>query len=112
MHQIKRAAFIVYSMLLMATLCTGIAAAASVTGEVNDDFQIISDSGEAYNIYANDLGNEVVEQVGVRMTVTGDIETVEGEKWINVTSYKVLEGNRDATDKDKEETKDKDKDKE
>jgi len=90
-------------------LCIGVAAAALITGAINDDFQIISDSGEVYNIYANDVGNQVVEQVGVRMTVTADIEIVEGEKWINVISYKALEESRDSADEeDNKDTNDKD----
>ncbi len=90
-------------------LSIGIAGAALITGAINDDFQIISDSGEAYNIYANDMGNQVVEQVGLRMTVTADIEIVEGEKWINVISYKVLEESQDSADEDdNNDTKDKD----
>ena len=74
----------------------------TIVGEVNDEFQIVTDSGDAYNVYANDVGNEVVEQTGAKVTIRGDVETVEGEKWITIQSFELV-ADKDENEDDESE---------
>ncbi|MCK9274933.1 MAG: hypothetical protein M0P57_07575 [Syntrophales bacterium] len=97
MKKNKLAIYLILSIFFLAMSNQSITAAESITGEVNDDFQIISETGEAYNVYSSEAGNEVVEHVGEKITVTGEVEIIEGEKWINIISYTLLE---DRSDKD------------
>jgi ABC-type sugar transport system substrate-binding protein len=61
------------------------------TGTVNDDFQVVAADGTVYEVDANDLGNELVEEVGKKVEVTGVVEIVDDLKSITVLSYKILE---------------------
>lgn len=63
----------------------------TITGTVNDDYQIVTDDGTAYTVEASETGDEVVELVGQKVKVTGTVEESEGENMITVTSYVVIE---------------------
>ena len=76
----------------------------TVTGKVNDNFQIISDEG-VFDIDIEGEGSELIEKVGTRVKVTGYVieeeeeedekkdgeDGEEGMKTITVISYKILE---------------------
>ena len=73
----------------------------TITGKVNDDFQILSDEG-VFEIDIEGEGSELIEKVGKRVEVRGYVieedgedENEEGEeegmKTITVISYKILE---------------------
>lgn len=63
----------------------------TITGKVNATFQIITDSGETYEVAENELGDEVVELIGKKVKATGTIEIEEGKKTITITGYDVIE---------------------
>ena len=68
----------------------------TITGTVNDYYQIESDDGTVYDVVENEKGDEVAEQVGMRVKVTGTVEEDEDMKLINITSYTILgENNSD-----------------
>lgn len=62
----------------------------TITGSVNDNFQIVTDDGTTYEIDINDLGNELVEKVGKKVKVTGTVDVVDDIKAITVTSYEEI----------------------
>ncbi len=63
----------------------------TIKGEVNDNYQIVTEDGQLYEVADTDKGNEVVLQyVGKTVKVIGTIkESDGGEKIITVTSYEV-----------------------
>jgi hypothetical protein len=61
------------------------------TGTVNDDFQVVAADGTVYEVDANDQGNQLVEEVGKKVEVTGIVEIVDDLKSITVLSYKLLD---------------------
>ena len=71
----------------------------TITGTVNDYYQIETDDGTVYDVVENEKGDEVAEQVGTRVKVTGTVEEDEDMKLINITSYTILE----ETNSDEEE---------
>jgi hypothetical protein len=80
--------------LIIVVFLSGIAFSEEVktiTGKVNDSYQIVADDGRIYEIGITEKGDEVVELIDKRVKVTGIIEESEGEKIINITSYEVIE---------------------
>ncbi len=66
------------------------AADVTITGEVNDSYQIVSD-GEIYEIADTPKGNELAENhVNARVKVTGPVEEQDDMKVITVKTYQIL----------------------
>jgi hypothetical protein len=75
-------------------LLAGIAAAGeevSITGTINDDMQLVADSGITYDIGDNEKGNEVMDLVGKKVSVKGTVMEAEGTKIITITAFDVIE---------------------
>ncbi|HEU17793.1 MAG TPA: hypothetical protein ENO00_00200 [Deltaproteobacteria bacterium] len=62
-----------------------------ITGTVNDNFQIVTSDGTVYEVDTNELGNQLVEEVGKKVEATGIIEIVDDLKSITVLSYRLLD---------------------
>lgn len=62
----------------------------TITGTVNDSYQIETDDGTVYDVVENEKGDEVAEQVGMRVRVTGTVMEDEDQRSINITSYTVM----------------------
>lgn len=62
----------------------------TITGTVNDYYQIETDDGTVYDVVENEKGDEVAEQVGMRVKVTGTVEEDEDMKLIDITSYTII----------------------
>lgn len=63
----------------------------TVTGTINDTYQIIADDGTVYEVADTDMGDDLLNHVGKTVEVVGEIFVEEGVKVINVKSYKILE---------------------
>ena len=63
----------------------------TITGTINDTYQIISDNGTVYEVADTDMGDDLLNHVGKTVEVTGEVVEEEGVKVINVKSYKLLE---------------------
>jgi len=62
----------------------------TITGEVNDSYQIIA-NGQIYEIADTPKGNELAENhVNARVRVTGPVEEQDDMKVITVKSYQIL----------------------
>ena len=73
----------------------------TITGTVNDYYQIETDDGTVYDMVENEKGDEVAEQVGMRVKVTGMVEEDEDMKLITITSYAIVgEPNTDEEEDD------------
>jgi len=90
----KRNLFIGLCAMLIVALLSGAAISAksvTIVGTVHDDYQIVADNGQVYEIGDNEKGTEVTQLDGKRVKVTGTIEeTDQEEKVIMVTSYEVI----------------------
>lgn len=62
----------------------------TITGTVNEDYEIVAADGDTYEVKSNQMGDEVVELVGKRVGVTGVVEEMGDFKMITITSYEVI----------------------
>ena len=63
----------------------------TLSGTVNDNFQIVATDGTVYEVDTNDLGNKLVEEVGKKVEVNGIVEIVDDIVTITVLSYTLVE---------------------
>jgi hypothetical protein len=87
-------ALIVFMSLVVAFTLSGVLMAGgtvTVTGTVNEDYQIVGDDGTIYEVDDTNAGNEVIEHVGKKVKLQGALTESEGAKVITVMSYEILE---------------------
>ena len=65
--------------------------AMTITGTINEDNQIVTDDGKAYDVVDTEKGDEVVEMVDKKVKATGTVEESEGKMMISITEYEVIE---------------------
>ncbi|MFC1812296.1 hypothetical protein ACFL03_06345 [Thermodesulfobacteriota bacterium] len=71
---------------------TAISMEVTVSGEINDEYQLIARDGTIYEIADTEAGNELVTHIGSVVEVVGTLqEDEEGVKIISVSSFKILE---------------------
>jgi len=64
---------------------------AIIEGVVNDDFQIVTDDNQIYEIGFTDVGEKLAEEITKRVKVKGKIDIDEDDiKTINVVSYEII----------------------
>ena len=69
---------------------TAIADTVTITGEVNDNYQIVA-NGQIYEIADTPEGNELAENhISAKVKVVGMVQETEDIKIITVVSYEVL----------------------
>jgi len=82
-------------MVLAVTLVLSVqafAAEITVTGKINDMYQIVTDKGDVYELADTDLASEMLENVGQTVKVAGTlVEEDEGVKTIRVSDYEIVE---------------------
>jgi hypothetical protein len=81
-------------VFLMAAFAGNILAgqAMTIVGVVNDDGQIVDDSGVIYEIAENSNSEAVAEKTGNKVEVTGMVEEdSSGNKTLVIESFKVIE---------------------
>lgn len=64
---------------------------ASITGVVNDNYQIMAKDGTVYEVADTDMGNDLLNNVGKTVQATGFVTEEEGVKVIIVISYTVVD---------------------
>ncbi len=93
MSKITKKALCIFVVVLIAMVST-IAVATedvSITGTVNEGYQIVDDNGAVYDVAESEKGDEVVELVGKKVQVIGTVVDDDGTKVITIVSYKVIE---------------------
>jgi len=63
----------------------------TITGMINDTYQIVADNGTVYEVADTDMGNDLLNHVGKTVKVIGEVIEEDGVKVINVKSYDILE---------------------
>jgi len=64
----------------------------TITGKINDMYQIVTDNGDVYEVADSDLASELLENIGQTVRVTGTlVQGEEGEKTIRVSDYEIVE---------------------
>lgn len=83
------------AMMVVVSLC-GPAVVLSgepvtLTGEVNDSYQVVSDDDQTYEVADTEKGNELVlNHIGERIKVSGSVEEEDDVKILTVTSFELL----------------------
>ena len=93
MNKITKIVLCIFVVVLIA-MVSAIAVAAedvTITGTVNESYQIVDDSGTVYDVAESEKGNEVVELSGKKVEVMGTVVDDDGTKVITIVSYKVIE---------------------
>ena len=78
----------------LAVFLSGIAVAGSevsISGVINEDGQLVDNSGMTYDIAESDEGTELMDMTGQKVTVKGTVMEAEGTKIINVSSFQIIE---------------------
>jgi uncharacterized protein (DUF2249 family) len=91
--------FTVFCAMITIVLLSGTTISGNIktiTGRVNDNYQIIADDGNVYEVEGNAKGDEVVDLVGKRVRATGAVEDSEDMKIITISSYEVV-GRKNVT---------------
>jgi len=86
---------LVVTLIVLSPILAVGGGAITIVGEVNDNFQIVTDNDQYYEIELNDAGEELIDHVGERVKVIGEV-VEEGENHlITVSSFEVLEQEED-----------------
>lgn len=79
------------AMLLAAPWTAVASEAITVTGEVNDNYQIVDGDGQVYEVADTDMGNTLTEQhIGDKAKVTGTVAKEGDLNVITVIDFEVL----------------------
>jgi len=93
MNKITKKVLCIFVVVMIA-MVSAIAVAAedvTITGTVNEGYQIVDDSGTVYDVAESEKGNDVVELIGKKVEVMGTVVDDDGTKVITIVSYKVIE---------------------
>ena len=81
---------IVPVMIVALLASTAMAGTVSLTGEVNDNYQLVTD-GQVYEIADTPEGNDLAENhISEKVKVVGTVQESEDLKIITVASYQVI----------------------
>ena len=58
---------------------------------VNDDFTLVDENGQVYLIAESDVGDELAENIGAKVSVKGQIEDSADGPIIHVESFEIME---------------------
>jgi hypothetical protein len=88
---------LVLAIMVLVPLCRPAAVFSgepvTLTGEINDSYQVVSDDGQTYEVADNETGNELVlNHIGERVKVSGSVEEEDDVKILTVTSFEMLKG--------------------
>jgi hypothetical protein len=89
-----RKMFLGIFIVALAVMVAGFAVAGdevSITGTINDDSQLVDNSGNTYDIADTEQGYEVMEMTGKKVSVKGTVMEEDGSKTISITSFEVIE---------------------
>ncbi|MGD9009883.1 MAG: hypothetical protein PVG41_18295 [Desulfobacteraceae bacterium] len=81
----------VFLCMMFAAVSVLADAPATITGEVTETNEIVTDEGTAYTIASTEKGDELAAMVGEKVKVTGTVQEAEGEKTITVTNFSVIQ---------------------
>jgi len=93
MKKITKKILNIFVVVLIAMFSTTAIATedVTITGIVNEDYQIIDDSGAIYDVDENEKGDEVTKLVGKKVEVIGTLVDADGTLVISVVSYTIVD---------------------
>ena len=95
MQKRKKSIAIVFFILTFITMLaapnTSLALDMKIIGTISDYGTITTDSGDEYYIDENEKSFELMDNIGKKVTVEGNIVEEDEEKTITITSYKIME---------------------
>jgi hypothetical protein len=62
----------------------------TVNGTITDDYLFVDDAVQIYVVKESDKGYQLLDNVGRRVSVTGDVEDTDDGPTIDVKSFKVI----------------------
>ena len=86
MKRLGKIAMIVLGFLVALPVYAG---TVTLVGTVNEEFQLVTPSGQVYEIAATAEGDEVAMLTGTQVKVTGEVEEVDGDMIITVTGFDI-----------------------
>jgi hypothetical protein len=82
--------------LVLGALSLAVAAdEVRISGTINDEGQLVDESGQIYEIADEGVGAEAMEYSGEKLSITGMVEEEEGTRFIVIKSFKPLVGESD-----------------
>ena len=84
---------VVTTVLLVLILLSATALAGkvmTVNGTITEDYLLVDDNGEIYIVTESDKGDQLLENVGQRVSVTGEVEDSDEGPVMNVQGFKVI----------------------
>ena len=95
----KKTAFRILALsvlvLMLAAPVLAVEKEMTVIGEVNDNYQVVTDLGVVYEVADTDMGNDMLNHVGKKVKVTGTVTEEDEVQIIKVASYEVLEDKKE-----------------
>ena len=90
--KMKMVAVLAVLVLTMVMPLAALAAeSTTITGEVNDSYQIVDGNGQVFEVADTTEGNDLVENhIGEKVKVTGTVEQDQDVKIITVTTFQVI----------------------
>lgn len=82
-------------VLMLAAPVLAVENEMTISGVVNEDYQIVTDVGDVYEVEDTDMGNELLNHVGKKVEVTGTVSEEDEVQTIKVASYVVLEDKKE-----------------
>lgn len=86
-----------HGMTIVVLLAVAAVAAAAVAGgtktliaTVTDDYLLVDDDGEIYIVAETEKGDELLENVGFRVKVTGNVQEGDNGPVIDVQSFEII----------------------
>ena len=74
-----------------STIQVAAATQMTIIGTVNEDYQIVTDTGEVYDVNEGETADEMLQLIGKRVEVTGQVEDEDELRRITVESYQELD---------------------
>lgn len=87
----KKVVLLAAVLLVVWAVGTALAGDVMITGQVNDDYQIVTEQGDVYDVADTEKGEELSANVGKTVEVQGTLMEEEGSKMITVSNFKVLD---------------------
>jgi len=63
----------------------------TVTGVINEDYQLVSDQGAVYEVAETEAGDVMVQYIGEEVTAKGTVLTVDDQRILSVVSFEFVE---------------------
>jgi len=63
----------------------------TITGSINEDYQLVSDQGTVYEIAETEAGDMMVQYIGETVMAKGKVLTVDDQRILSVVSFEFVE---------------------